>query len=44
MQELPEAQKEVIDLAFFKGISQREIALGTVNTRLHSAHRKCTII
>jgi RNA polymerase sigma-70 factor (ECF subfamily) len=46
MQELPEAQKEVIDLAFFKGMSQREIAakrqisLGTVKTRLHLARRK----
>jgi RNA polymerase sigma-70 factor (ECF subfamily) len=44
--ELPEAQKEVIDLAFFKGMSQREIAakrqisLGTVKTRLHLAQRK----
>jgi RNA polymerase sigma-70 factor (ECF subfamily) len=46
MQELPEAQQEVIDLAFFKGMSQREIAakgqipLGTVKTRLHLAQRK----
>jgi RNA polymerase sigma-70 factor, ECF subfamily len=46
MQELPEAQKEVIHLAFFKGMSQREIAakrriaLGTVKTRLHLAQRK----
>jgi RNA polymerase sigma-70 factor (ECF subfamily) len=46
MQELPEAQKEVIDLAFFKGMSQREIAakrqisLGTVKTRIHLAQRK----
>jgi RNA polymerase sigma-70 factor (ECF subfamily) len=46
LQELPEAQKEVIDLAFFKGMSQREIAakrkisLGTVKTRLHLAQRK----
>jgi DNA-directed RNA polymerase specialized sigma24 family protein len=36
----------VIDLAFFKGMSQREIAskrqisLGTVKTRLHLAQRK----
>ena len=43
---LPEAQKEVIDLAFFKGMSQREIArkrqisLGTVKTRLHLAQGK----
>jgi RNA polymerase sigma-70 factor (ECF subfamily) len=46
IQELPEAQKEVVDLAFFKGMSQREIAakrrisLGTVKTRLHLAQRK----
>jgi RNA polymerase sigma-70 factor (ECF subfamily) len=46
IQELPEAQKEVIDLAFFKGMSQREIAakrqisLGTVKTRLQLAQRK----
>jgi RNA polymerase sigma-70 factor, ECF subfamily len=46
IQELPEAQQEVIDLAFFKGMSQREIAatrhlsLGTVKTRLHLAQRK----
>ena len=46
IQELPEAQKEVIDLIFFKGMSQREIAvkrqiaLGTVKTRLHLAQRK----
>lgn len=44
--ELPAAQQEVIDLAFFKGMSQREIAakrqisLGTVKTRLHLAQRK----
>ena len=46
IQILPEAQKEVIDLAFFKEMSQREIAakrqisLGTVKTRLHLAQRK----
>jgi RNA polymerase sigma-70 factor, ECF subfamily len=46
MQRLPAAQKEVIDLAFFKGMSQheiaakRQIALGTVKTRLHLARRK----
>jgi RNA polymerase sigma-70 factor (ECF subfamily) len=46
MQELPQAQQEVIDLAFFKGMSQREIAtkrqiaLGTVKTRLQLAQRK----
>lgn len=43
---LPTAQKEVIDLTFFNGMSQREIAaqrnisLGTVKTRLHLAQRK----
>ena len=43
---LPEAQKEVIQLTFFKGLSQREIArkrcisLGTVKTRLQLAQRK----
>jgi RNA polymerase sigma-70 factor (ECF subfamily) len=46
IQELPEAQQEVVDLAFFEGMSQREIAakrrisLGTVKTRLHLAQRK----
>ncbi len=46
IQELPEAQKEVINLTFFKGMSQREIAakrqisLGTVKTRLQLAQRK----
>jgi RNA polymerase sigma-70 factor (ECF subfamily) len=46
IEDLPEAQKEVINLAFFKGMSQREIAakrrisLGTVKTRLHLAQRK----
>jgi RNA polymerase sigma-70 factor, ECF subfamily len=46
IQLLPEAQKEVIHLTFFKGMSQREIAsqrqisLGTVKTRLHLAQRK----
>jgi len=43
---LPEAQREVIHLTFFRGLSQREIArqrrlsLGTVKTRLHLAQRK----
>jgi RNA polymerase sigma-70 factor (ECF subfamily) len=43
---LPTAQKEVINLTFFNGMSQREIAaqrkisLGTVKTRLHLAQRK----
>ena len=46
IRELPEAQQEVIGLAFFQGMSQREIAaqrrisLGTVKTRLHLAQRK----
>ena len=46
IQLLPDAQKEVINLTFFKGMSQREIAtqrhisLGTVKTRLHLAQRK----
>jgi len=46
IQLLPEAQKEVIHLTFFHGLSQREIArqrrvsLGTVKTRLHLAQRK----
>ena len=46
IQLLPEAQKEVIHLKFFNGLSQREIArqrrisLGTVKTRLHLAQRK----
>jgi RNA polymerase sigma-70 factor, ECF subfamily len=46
IRELPEPQQEVIDLAFFKGMSQREIAaqrkisLGTVKTRLLLAQRK----
>jgi RNA polymerase sigma-70 factor, ECF subfamily len=46
IQILPEAQKEVINLAFLKGMSQREIAakrqisLGTMKTRLHLAQRK----
>jgi RNA polymerase sigma-70 factor (ECF subfamily) len=46
IQLLPEAQKEVIHLTFFDGLSQREIArqrrisLGTVKTRLHLAQRK----
>jgi len=46
IQKLPAEQKEVIDLAFFKGMSQREIAakkqiaLGTVKTRLHLARQK----
>jgi RNA polymerase sigma-70 factor (ECF subfamily) len=43
---LPEAQQEVVQLTFFKGLSQREIAaqksiaLGTVKTRLQLAQKK----
>src|SRR5881392_161776 len=43
---LPEAQQQVIELAFFQGISQREIAshtnipLGTVKTRLELGLKK----
>jgi RNA polymerase sigma-70 factor, ECF subfamily len=43
---LPEPQQEVVELTFFKGLSQREIAaeksisLGTVKTRLRLAQKK----
>jgi RNA polymerase sigma-70 factor (ECF subfamily) len=43
---LPEAQQEAIELAFFQGMSQREIAantntpLGTVKTRLELGLKK----
>jgi RNA polymerase sigma-70 factor (ECF subfamily) len=43
---LPVPQQEVVKLAFFEGLSQREIAarksiaLGTVKTRLQLAHKK----
>ncbi|HEX4084587.1 MAG TPA: sigma-70 family RNA polymerase sigma factor [Chthoniobacteraceae bacterium] len=43
---LPELQRQAIDLAFFKGMSQREIAihtntpLGTIKTRLELGLRK----
>jgi len=43
---LPEPQQEVVELTFFKGLTQREIAaqksiaLGTVKTRLHLAQKK----
>ena len=46
MRTLPPYQKEVVDLAFFKGMSQREIAtethtpLGTVKTRLELGLKK----
>ena len=43
---LPEPQQAVVELTFFKGLTQREIAaersiaLGTVKTRLHLAQKK----
>ena len=43
---LPEPQQEVVELTFFKGLSQREIAaeksisLGTVKTLLRLAQKK----
>jgi RNA polymerase sigma-70 factor, ECF subfamily len=43
---LPEPQQEVVELTFFKGLSQRDIAaqksisLGTVKTRLQLARKK----
>jgi RNA polymerase sigma-70 factor (ECF subfamily) len=43
---LPEPQQEVVQLTFFEGMSQREIAaqksiaLGTVKTRLQLAQKK----
>ena len=43
---LPEPQQEVVELTFFKGLTQREIAaqksisLGTVKTRLRLAQKK----
>ncbi|HET6409226.1 MAG TPA: sigma-70 family RNA polymerase sigma factor [Chthoniobacteraceae bacterium] len=46
LEELPEAQREALHLAFYKGLSQREIAastgipLGTIKTRLELAIRK----
>jgi RNA polymerase sigma-70 factor (ECF subfamily) len=46
IKELPEPQQEVIQLTFFEGMSQREIAarrsiaLGTVKTRLQLAQKK----
>lgn len=48
MQTLPRDQREAIELAYFKGLSQREIAattrtpLGTVKTRLQLGLRKLT--
>jgi len=46
MADLPEAQRQAIDLAFFKGMSQREVAahtgipLGTIKTRLELGLKK----
>ena len=48
MNTLPDFQREAIDLSYFKGLSQREIAartgtpLGTVKTRLELGLRKLT--
>jgi len=49
MQELPPFQREAIEYAFFKGMSQREIAaytgipLGTVKTRIELGLKKLTV-
>ena len=46
LETLPEAQKEAVQLAFYRGLSQREISaqtgipLGTIKTRLELAIRK----
>ena len=46
MDKLPDAQKEAVYLAFYKGLTQREIAkvtgkpLGTIKTRLELGLRK----
>jgi RNA polymerase sigma-70 factor, ECF subfamily len=46
---LPEAQQQAIDLAFYQGMSQREIAahtgipLGTIKTRLELGLKKLTV-
>lgn len=48
MESLPQHQREAIELSYFKGLSQREIAsctntpLGTVKTRLELGLRKLT--
>src|SRR5947209_3225545 len=48
MRNLPAVQREVVELAYFRGLSQREIAattrtpLGTVKTRLQLGMRKLT--
>jgi RNA polymerase sigma-70 factor (ECF subfamily) len=49
METLPAAQKEAVELAFYRGMSQREIAghtgipLGTIKTRLELGVRKIAI-
>ena len=46
LQELPDEQRDVIDMAFFEGLTQQEIAgrtgipLGTVKTRMRLAMDK----
>jgi len=46
---LPEAQREAVQLAFYQGLSQRQIAaktgvpLGTIKTRLELAIRKLRV-
>jgi RNA polymerase sigma-70 factor (ECF subfamily) len=48
LESLPEAQKTAVELAFYKGMSQREIAahtgipLGTIKTRIELAMKKIT--
>ena len=48
METLPQVQREAVELAYFRGLSQREIAattntpLGTVKTRLQLGLRKLT--
>lgn len=49
METLPPAQKDAVELAFYKGMSQREIAsytkipLGTIKTRLELGVRKIAV-